>query len=76
MDEIVNPTTTVKAIGHQWYWSYEYGDFDNFGFDSYIVNTDQLLEGQLRLLEVDRRLVLPTEAQIRMIITGADVIHS
>lgn len=76
MDEIVNPTTTVKAIGHQWYWSYEYGDFDNFRFDSYIVNTDQLLEGQLRLLEVDRRVVLPTEAQVRIIITGADVIHS
>lgn len=76
IDEIVNPSTTVKAIGHQWYWSYEYGDFDNFRFDSYIVNTDQLLEGQLRLLEVDRRIVLPTEAQIRLIITGADVIHA
>nr|YP_009024492.1 cytochrome c oxidase subunit II [Perinereis aibuhitensis]YP_010400400.1 cytochrome c oxidase subunit II [Perinereis linea]AHA13375.1 cytochrome c oxidase subunit II [Perinereis aibuhitensis]UQS76099.1 cytochrome c oxidase subunit II [Perinereis linea] len=75
-DEIVEPGVTVKAIGHQWYWSYEYTDFCNIEFDSYMVNTTDLEEGQFRLLEVDNRIVLPMNIEIRMLVSAADVIHS
>ena len=78
MDEIVNPSLTVKVIGHQWYWSYEYSDMegDSVEFDSYMVPTPDLEEGDLRLLEVDNRIVLPVNVQLRVVVTGADVIHS
>nr|YP_009992494.1 cytochrome c oxidase subunit II [Platynereis cf. australis PA-2020]QNN93064.1 cytochrome c oxidase subunit 2 [Platynereis cf. australis PA-2020]QNN93077.1 cytochrome c oxidase subunit 2 [Platynereis cf. australis PA-2020]QNN93090.1 cytochrome c oxidase subunit 2 [Platynereis cf. australis PA-2020] len=75
-DEIVEPGVTVKAIGHQWYWSYEYTDFCNVEFDSYMVNTNDLVEGQFRLLEVDNRIVLPMNIEVRMLVSAADVIHS
>lgn len=76
IDELFNPSLTIKTIGHQWYWSYEYGDFNNISFDSYIIPTDQLNEGDYRLLEVDNRLVVPINIEIRIIVTAADVIHS
>lgn len=75
-DEIVKPGVTVKAIGHQWYWRYEYTDFCNIEFDSYIVNTEDLSEGQFRLLEVDNRVVLPINIEVRLLVSAADVIHS
>jgi cytochrome c oxidase subunit 2 len=75
-DEIVEPGVTVKAIGHQWYWRYEYTDFCNIEFDSYIINTSDLEEGQFRLLEVDNRIVLPINIEVRILVSGADVIHS
>nr|YP_009300648.1 cytochrome c oxidase subunit II [Turritopsis dohrnii]ALK27149.1 cytochrome c oxidase subunit II [Turritopsis dohrnii] len=77
MDEIVDPSLTIKAIGHQWYWSYEYSDIKegSLEFDSYMVASSDLKEGDLRLLEVDNRLVLPVNTQVRVIVTGADVIH-
>lgn len=75
-DEIIEPGVTVKAIGHQWYWSYEYTDFCNIEFDSYIVNTSDLQEGQFRLLEVDNRVVVPINIEIRILVSAADVIHS
>nr|QHT64905.1 cytochrome oxidase subunit 2 [Perinereis sp. PA-2020] len=75
-DEIVEPGVTVKAIGHQWYWSYEYTDFCDIEFDSYMINTTDLIEGQFRLLEVDNRLVLPMNIEIRLLVSAADVIHS
>lgn len=75
-DEIVEPGVTVKAIGHQWYWRYEYTDFCNIEFDSYIVNTDDLVQGQFRLLEVDNRVVLPLNIEVRLLVSAADVIHS
>lgn len=75
-DEIVEPGITVKAIGHQWYWRYEYTDFRDIEFDSYIINTNDLSEGQFRLLEVDNRIVLPINIEVRMLVSGADVIHS
>ena len=75
-DEIVEPGVTLKAIGHQWYWSYEYTDFCNIEFDSYIVNTNDLREGQFRLLEVDNRVVLPINVEVRVLVSAADVIHS
>jgi len=81
MDEVVDPAVTIKAIGHQWYWSYEYSDYnqsDNEGllFDSYMIPEDELELGQLRLLDVDNRVVVPVTTHIRMIITSADVLHS
>jgi len=78
LDEVTDPFLTLKAIGHQWYWSYEYGDFkDNFiEFDSYMINSSDLNKGDFRLLEVDNRVVLPINTEIRVIITGDDVIHS
>lgn len=81
MDEVVDPAVTIKCIGHQWYWSYEYSDYnqsDTEGllFDSYMIPEDELLLGQLRLLDVDNRVVVPVNTHIRMIITSADVLHS
>jgi len=77
MDEIINPAITVKAIGHQWYWSYEIHDGDDsVVFDSYMIPDDDLEIGQLRLLEVDNSLVLPIHTHIRMLITATDVLHS
>jgi cytochrome c oxidase subunit 2 len=75
-DEIVEPGVTVKAIGHQWYWRYEYTDFCDIEFDSYIINTNDLEEGQFRLLEVDNRIVLPINIEVRLLVSAADVIHS
>jgi cytochrome c oxidase subunit 2 len=76
IDEVTTPAITIKTIGHQWYWRYEYSDFLNLEFDSYIIPEDELLPGQHRLLEVDNRVVLPIQTRIRIIITSADVIHS
>nr|QLY89775.1 cytochrome c oxidase subunit II [Haemopis sanguisuga] len=76
VDEIIEPKLTIKAIGHQWYWSYEYGDFLNITYDSYMLPTDELKIGDYRLLEVDNRLILPMLQEIRVIVTAADVIHS
>nr|YP_010034201.1 cytochrome c oxidase subunit II [Agelasta perplexa]QOW83740.1 cytochrome c oxidase subunit II [Agelasta perplexa] len=76
LDEVNNPLITIKTIGHQWYWSYEYSDFKNIEFDSYMIPTDSLKSYNFRLLDVDNRLVIPYESQIRMLVTAADVIHS
>ena len=76
LDEIVSPSITIKAIGHQWYWSYEYSDFKKINFDSYIIKDKDLLPGQLRLLEVDNRVILPYNTSIRVLVSSADVIHS
>ena len=81
LDEVVDPAVTVKAIGHQWYWSYEYSDYSqsddqSIAFDSYMIPDDDLELGQLRLLEVDNRVVVPVNTHIRVIITAADVLHS
>lgn len=76
IDEIRDPALTLKTIGHQWYWSYEYSDFINLEFDSYILLPEDLTIGQFRLLEVDNRVVLPIQTEIRILVTAADVIHS
>lgn len=75
-DEVRNPTITIKAIGHQWYWRYEYIDFNNIEIHSYIVPTEALKIGEYRLLEVDSRIVVPIQLETRILITAADVIHS
>nr|AVP25618.1 cytochrome c oxidase subunit II [Paradoxophyla palmata] len=76
MDEISSPDITVKTIGHQWYWSYEYSDFANLNFDSYMTPTKDLTPGQFRLLEVDNRMITPIGMATRTIITADDVLHS
>jgi len=76
LDEVGDCGLTVKRIGHQWYWSYEYSDFLDIEFDSYIIPTNELESGDFRLLEVDHRVVLPTQTDIRVLVTSADVIHS
>nr|YP_009183972.1 cytochrome c oxidase subunit II [Gymnodiptychus dybowskii]ALN96762.1 cytochrome c oxidase subunit II [Gymnodiptychus dybowskii] len=76
MDEINDPHLTIKAVGHQWYWSYEYTDYENLGFDSYMVATQDLTPGQFRLLEADHRMVIPMESPIRVLVSAEDVLHS
>nr|AKJ25581.1 cytochrome c oxidase subunit 2 [Geranium phaeum] len=82
MDEVVvDPASTIKAIGHQWYWTYEYSDYnssdeESLTFDSYMISEEDLDLGQLRLLEVDNRVVVPANSHLRMIVTSADVLHS
>lgn len=80
LDEVINPSVTIKCIGHQWYWSYEYSDFESklgtLSFDSYMIPEDELELGELRLLEVDNRIVLPSNIHIRILVTAADVLHS
>nr|WJJ67807.1 cytochrome c oxidase subunit II [Scathophaga stercoraria] len=76
LDEINEPSITLKAIGHQWYWSYEYSDFTNIEFDSYMIPTNELSLDNFRLLDVDNRVITPMNSQIRILVTAADVIHS
>nr|YP_009350912.1 cytochrome c oxidase subunit II [Promirotermes pygmaeus]AQP28120.1 cytochrome c oxidase subunit 2 [Promirotermes pygmaeus] len=76
MDEIHNPVMTLKAVGHQWYWSYEYSDFTKLEFDSYMVQQEDQQIDTFRLLDTDNRIVLPMNSPIRMIVTAADVLHS
>jgi len=81
MDEIIEPAITLKAIGHQWYWTYEYSDYNNniddtISIDSYMIPEESLEVGQYRLLEVDNRIVLPVNTHTRIICTSTDVIHS
>nr|UTS56482.1 cytochrome c oxidase subunit II [Stomphastis thraustica]UYL25731.1 cytochrome c oxidase subunit II [Stomphastis sp.]UYL25744.1 cytochrome c oxidase subunit II [Stomphastis sp.]UYL25757.1 cytochrome c oxidase subunit II [Stomphastis sp.]UYL25770.1 cytochrome c oxidase subunit II [Stomphastis sp.] len=76
MDELNNPLITLKSIGHQWYWSYEYSDFKNIYFDSYMTPYNDLNMNNFRLLEVDNRIILPVNNQIRILVTATDVIHS
>lgn len=76
LDEINNPIISIKTIGHQWYWSYEYSDFKNIEFDSYIIPINEINPWNFRLLDVDNRITVPFKSQIRIIISSLDVIHS
>ena len=67
---------TIKVIGHQWYWEYQYPDQDNLSFESYMIQDEDLEPGQPRLISVDNRLVLPTNKVIQVLVTGGDVLHS
>nr|YP_009236771.1 cytochrome c oxidase subunit II [Telchinia perenna]AMJ17242.1 cytochrome c oxidase subunit II [Telchinia perenna] len=75
LDELNNPIVTLKSIGHQWYWSYEYSDFNDIEFDSYMIQSSENLN-TFRLLDVDNRIILPMNNQIRIMVTATDVIHS
>nr|YP_010946715.1 cytochrome c oxidase subunit II [Paranauphoeta nigra]WGO57446.1 cytochrome c oxidase subunit II [Paranauphoeta nigra] len=76
MDEINSPVVTLKTIGHQWYWSYEYSDFLKVEFDSYMIPQNEMNPDNFRLLDVDNRATLPMNSFIRVIITATDVLHS
>nr|ANH09500.1 cytochrome c oxidase subunit 2 [Coeloseira compressa] len=81
MDEIISPAITIKTLGHQWYWSYEYSDYFNkedesISYDSYMIPEEDLENGQFRLLEVDNRMVIPINTHVRVIVSAADVLHS
>jgi cytochrome c oxidase subunit II len=67
---------TVKATGKQWYWSYSYPDHGNFEFDSLMIPEKDLKPGQPRLLAVDNEMVVPVNKVVRLVSTGADVIHA
>uniref|UniRef100_A0AB38ZHB0 Cytochrome c oxidase subunit 2 n=1 Tax=Ledropsis sp. 1 XYW-2023a TaxID=3078463 RepID=A0AB38ZHB0_9HEMI len=74
IEEVNNPLLTVKGVGHQWYWSYEYSDFNKVDFDSYMAMDDSM--DFFRLLDVDNRMVMPFGLQIRFLVSSFDVIHS
>jgi cytochrome c oxidase subunit 2 len=75
-DRVEDADMTLKAIGYQWYWGYEYPDQDGLAFEAIMVEEDALEEGQPRLLTTDNAVVLPTDTNIRILTTAADVLHS
>ena len=77
LEELTSSVLTLKIIGHQWYWSYEYSDYSSSSvkFDSYMCSVSDLYTGAFRLLEVDNRVYLPINTYIRLLITAADVLH-
>ena len=76
LDEVNNPSISLKTIGHQWYWSYEYSDFSGIEFDSYIIPQNEISLDTFRLLDVDNRVILPINNQIRILVSATDVLHS
>nr|AMX74006.1 cytochrome c oxidase subunit 2 [Scydosella musawasensis] len=76
LEETNNPLITIKTMGHQWYWSYEYSDFKDIEFDSYMIPSNSMELNNFRLLDVDNRIILPYNSNIRMLISSLDVIHS
>nr|QHD47952.1 cytochrome c oxidase subunit II [Neoperlops gressitti] len=76
LDEVSTPALSLKTIGHQWYWSYEYSDFPSIEFDSYMIPYLDMAPSGFRLLDVDNRAVIPVSTQVRVLVTAADVLHS
>nr|WLE65056.1 cytochrome c oxidase subunit II [Aphidius gifuensis]WLE67825.1 cytochrome c oxidase subunit II [Aphidius gifuensis]WLE67838.1 cytochrome c oxidase subunit II [Aphidius gifuensis]WLE67851.1 cytochrome c oxidase subunit II [Aphidius gifuensis]WLE67929.1 cytochrome c oxidase subunit II [Aphidius gifuensis] len=76
VEEIINPFMTLNILGHQWYWSYEYVDFKNLSFDSFMIQDNFIDLGNYRLLEVDNHLIIPYNMNIRFLVSSVDVIHS
>ena len=74
-DTIPKADVTIKAVGYQWYWGYEYPD-ENIIFDSYMVEEDDLKPGQPRLLAVDNEIVVPVNKVVKVLITANDVLHA
>nr|UXX50239.1 cytochrome c oxidase subunit 2 [Haemaphysalis flava] len=74
-DELFSSQMSIKIIGHQWYWSYEYSDF-NKEFDSFMIPEQEMMKNSFRLLDTDNNLVIPFNTTIKFLITSADVIHS
>lgn len=75
-DDTADADLTIKVIGRQWYWSYEYPDHGDFTFDAFMVPEDELKEGQPRLLTTDEALVLPVGKKVRVLVTSSDVLHA
>nr|YP_010694886.1 cytochrome c oxidase subunit II [Sineleotris saccharae]WCF60101.1 cytochrome c oxidase subunit I [Sineleotris saccharae] len=76
MDEINDPHLTIKTMGHQWYQSYEYTDYEDLDLDSYMIPTQDLTPGQFCLLKTDHRMVTPIESPIRVLMSTEDILHS
>jgi cytochrome c oxidase subunit 2 len=83
LDDLSEPRITVKVIGHQWYWTYEFSNYYekikqslDIRYDSYMMPTKELKYGNIRLLHTDRALFLPIRTPIQLLITSADVLHS
>lgn len=76
MEQDINPELTIKVTGYQWYWGYEYPDQGGINFESRMKKDDELKPGELRLLTVDNRLVVPVDTNVRVLLTAADVIHA
>ena len=77
VDRLQKADMTVKITGHQWYWSYEYPDYKDVGFDSTMMPQEDARKAHLpALLEVDNPIVVPVGAKVRLLVTGTDVIHS
>nr|ATI24690.1 cytochrome c oxidase subunit II [Karaftohelix adamsi] len=75
-EQPLNSKNSLKAIGHQWFWSYEIPNLGNKSFDSYMTPTADLSLGEFRLLEVDNRVVLPCNVDTSVVTTSTDVIHA
>jgi len=75
-DRAVNADMTIKAIGHQWYWSYEYPDHGDFTFDAIMLEDDERGENDPRLLATDEAVVVPVNKSVRVLVTASDVIHA
>jgi len=82
LDESIDRSLTIKVVGHQWYWSYEYSDFWSLTdkiqieFNSYIIPENELENNIFRLLDVDNHIVIPYNIHIRLLILSSDVLHS
>ncbi|NUY39501.1 cytochrome c oxidase subunit II [Wolbachia endosymbiont of Litomosoides brasiliensis] len=75
-EKIPKADITLKVIGHQWYWSYQYPEYQGVSFDSYIKEKDDFVKGDLRLFSVDNNVVLPVNTNVRLQVIAGDVIHS
>lgn len=75
VDSVGPRDMTIKVVGRQWFWQYEYPE-EKIAFDSYMIPDNQLKPGEIRLLSVDNSLVLPVDTDIRIMVTGGDVLHS
>nr|YP_010022500.1 cytochrome c oxidase subunit II [Caryandoides hunanica]QON98910.1 cytochrome c oxidase subunit II [Caryandoides hunanica] len=76
LDDSVDTLITIKTIGRQWYWSYEYSDFVNVEFDAFMTPESDLENNGFRLLDVDNRTILPINTEVRMLTSASDVLHS
>jgi cytochrome c oxidase subunit 2 len=74
-DTIPKVDVTIKAVGYQWYWGYEYPD-ENIIFESYMIKEEDLKENQPRLLTVDNEVVVPVNKVVKVLITANDVLHA
>jgi cytochrome c oxidase subunit II len=76
MDVVPDHELTIKAIGRQWYWTYEYPDHGNFTFDAFMLEDGDRGDDDPRLLATDQRVVVPVDTNVRVLVTASDVLHS
>lgn len=77
-DDVADSEMTLKIVGHQWYWEYQYVD-ENFGFDAFLAartHEEAAEKGVQRLMDTDNMVVLPSDTKIRLQMTSADVLHN